>query len=126
MNNVHIVMAWKAHGAPTDEEDAEMTKIEFDGFAVYQIGCAIFGVGLDADSARADAAEWIGGEEEAMAVPEYTPRTFADGDTVVVQCSTALVEQVEHEGGADGFRETRDEAGRLALCTVEEAESSVA
>jgi len=103
-----------------------MTKIEFDGFAVYQIGCAIFGVGLDADSARADAAEWIGGEEEAMAVPEYTPRTFADGDTVVVQCSTALVEQVEHEGGADGFRETRDEAGRLALCTVEEAESSVA
>lgn len=24
MNNVHIVMAWKAHGAPTDEEDAAM------------------------------------------------------------------------------------------------------
>lgn len=101
------------------------TNRAFDGFAVYQIGHAIFGVGLDADSARADAAQWMdGGKDAAEEVPEYAGRrAHVSGDVVVVQCTAALVEQVKRAGGADGFRETHDEAGRLALCTVEEAEA---
>lgn len=101
-----------------------MTIAEFDGFAVYQIGYAIYGVGLDADSARSDAAEWLGDDgDDAGSVPAYRPGAFVSGDTVVIQCTAALVAQVERDGGADGFRETRDEVGRLALCTEEEAEA---
>ena len=61
--------------------------------------------------------------DDAGSVPAYRPGAFVSGDTVVIQCTAALVAQVERDGGADGFRETHDEVGRLALCTEEEAEA---
>lgn len=75
-------------------------------YAVYQIGHCIFGVGATPDAARADAAQWMeGGEEAAAAVPMYRRGQFASGDVVVMPCTAALALQVDAQGGADGFME---------------------
>lgn len=86
-------------------------------FAVYQIGYCIFGVGATPEAARADAAQWLdGGEEAAAAVPMYRRGEAVDGDVVIVPCTDALAQQVMAQGGADGFMEMDG-----GLCTVEEA-----
>ena len=86
-------------------------------YAVYQIGYAIFGVGATPDAARADAAQWlVGGEEAAAAVPMYRRGEAIDGDVVIVPCSDALASQVMAQGGSDGFLEMDG-----GLVTVEEA-----
>lgn len=75
-------------------------------YAVYQIGHCIFGVGATPEAARADAAQWLdGGEEAAAAVPMYRRGKFADGDVVVMPCTAVLAAQVEEQGGAAGFME---------------------
>ena len=89
-------------------------------FAVYQIGYCIFGVGATPEAARADAAQWMdGGEEAGAAVPMYRRGQFVSGDVVLITCSDALAKQVMAQGGADGFREVEGE-----LCTIEEAEAA--
>ena len=86
-------------------------------FAVYQIGYCIFGVGATPEAARADAAQWMdGGEEAAADVPMYRRGQFVDGAVVVMPCSDALATQVMARGGADSFMEMDG-----GLCTVEEA-----
>jgi len=75
-------------------------------YALIQRGYAIFGVGETPDEARADAAQWLDGDDErglsghdvAMAVAESGNIGGVDGELVVLQCTAALIEYVREHG----------------------------
>jgi len=63
-------------------------------YAVIQLGYPVFGVGTSEEEAIADAKQWVDGDLELT-----DERSAVDGDMVLVECTKALHNEVQENGG---------------------------